>query len=87
MEKFPLASSVLYVVPEGIEHEILTSSDARILAFRKAIDYSIWEIKNKLNVIRDFVSATDSLKKTLTIANVVRKVKKVTFIFLSFFFF
>jgi hypothetical protein len=42
------------------------------------MDYSIWEIRTKITVIKDYVLKTDSLRKALTLANTVRRVKKVT---------
>lgn len=41
------------------------------------MDYSVWEICAKINVIKDFVLKTDSLRKALTLASTVRRVKKV----------
>lgn len=77
---FPLAASIEYRVPTELETAPDASNpvEGRILAFRRAMHLSVWEIKNKMLVIKDFVEATDSLKKTLTIANTVRRIKKVS---------
>jgi len=74
----------LYVLPEELDQvESSSPSEARILAFRRAMHISVWEIRNKMLVIKDFIEATNSLKKALTIAGSLRRVKKVMNLLIS----
>jgi hypothetical protein len=54
---------------------------AKLVTFRKALDYCSWEIVSKTSLLKAFVSKTNSLKKAIVVANTIRRMKKVWILF------
>jgi hypothetical protein len=82
LEKFPLGS---LEYKSTFNEEMDPSWDGaqkRVHKFRCSIDKAVFDISAKLIVIQDFITSTDSLRKALTLAHVIQRVKKVSYFIL-----
>jgi hypothetical protein len=48
-----------------------------LIAFRRGLHYCYWELKSKLEVMKEFAQRTDSMTKTVTLAKSLKSVKEV----------
>lgn len=77
MEKFPNGNlEYRCSFDENIDSQ-WDGAQKRVHKFRISIDRAVFEISAKLVVIQDFITSTESLRKALTLAHIVQRIKKV----------